>query len=585
VKKLIREAQAFKESGEKGEFKAQVSGAFYKEGLGDIDLVWGDENFGLKHILERRTQDFIEKGFSKAEAEQKALEFVESLPDIIENGNIDKGAKRVFLDTENERAVIALDYNGIDRKWVLTGYIKDDKAPISAYPHQNKLTDSTSSPIVKSALTNEIIPQQSKKRALKTTTREIEKFMQLAQDLQNKSLSKNDKIQIIDNLVSALSSLEHKMPEFIEEIMEKANKATMPYASSVDRAKYKGFNASDKYAMFEVFRVIKLLDAYDDAEKLIKDIKKGEDIDFNNKILTKMQNTEKALVLTQNQASLGVIKDFEKVLKNHEQDVNLLIDKALKLLGDKKIQNAEPERDLTKLKEAKGSEDITFFDTKGRERTLTKETQKAWLETFGLESLDEEFIPNLPRELKEALGKELKLTKGSLYKIVEKGREKYIPQIKQTLQNPDFALRDRDNMLILAKQIEDKQYFTSINLETKDYFISISNAPKKENILKNKVENGAKILYQSPNAKSIFYTDTLLQTDRSSANKIDEDIIAEKNDALSEVVDNYEHFYQRYGGSLDGSLYLDDFKALSKDEQREFSHILYTFRNYLNQYD
>ncbi|HEC1567369.1 TPA: hypothetical protein R1X65_001678, partial [Campylobacter upsaliensis] len=137
------------------------------------------------------------------------------------------------------------------------------------------------------------------------------------------------------------------------------------------------------------------------------------------------------------------------------------------------------------------------------------------------------FIPNLPRELKEALGKEIKLTKGSLYKIVEKGREKYIPQMKQTLQNPDFALRDRDNMLILAKQIEDKQYFTSVNLETKDYFISVSNAPKKENILKNKVENGAEILYQSPNAKSIFYTDTLLQTDKSSANKIDEDIIAQ----------------------------------------------------------
>ncbi|MCR2103446.1 hypothetical protein CUPS4256_09405, partial [Campylobacter upsaliensis] len=116
---------------------------------------------GLQHIIERRMQDFIEKGFSKAEAEQKALEFAKSLPDIIENGSIDKGAKRVFLDTENERAVIALDYNGSDGKWILTAYIKDDKAPISAYPHQNKLTDSTSSPIVKSALTKDIIPQRS----------------------------------------------------------------------------------------------------------------------------------------------------------------------------------------------------------------------------------------------------------------------------------------------------------------------------------------------------------------------------------------------------------------------------------------
>ncbi|EMO7880937.1 hypothetical protein WDS03_001908, partial [Campylobacter upsaliensis] len=199
-----------------------------------------------------------------------------------------------------------------------------------------------------------------------------------------------------------------------------------------------------------------------------------------------------------------------------------------------------------------------------------------------LKSLEEEFIPNLPRELKEALGKEIKLTKGSLYKIVEKGREKYIPQMKQTLQNPDFALRDRDNMLILAKQIEDKQYFTSVNLETKDYFISVSNAPKKENILKNKVENGAEILYQSPNAKSIFYTDTLLQTDKSSANKIDEDIIAQnaKSESEKEVLERQipliEAEIQKYEAkiaSLDERIkktqtriqpYLDEINALQK---------------------
>ena len=168
IQKLLAEAQAHKQSGAKGEYKGQVAGAFWRKELGDIDLVWGDSSKGLEHIIERRKQDFIEKGFSEAEAEQKALEFVKSLPDIIENGNIDKGTQRVFLDTENERAVIALDYNGIDRKWVLTGYIKDDKAPISAYPHQNKLTDSTSSPIVKSALTDEIIPQPPQKSLFDT---------------------------------------------------------------------------------------------------------------------------------------------------------------------------------------------------------------------------------------------------------------------------------------------------------------------------------------------------------------------------------------------------------------------------------
>ena len=187
----------------------------------------------------------------------------------------------------------------------------------------------------------------------------------------------------------------------------------------------------------------------------------------------------------------------------------------------------ELEKEISALKGE--SSDIIFTDKKGKEHTLTKEVQEQWCETFNLKSLDESYIPQLPQELQEAIGREIKLTKGSLYKIIEKGREQYIPQIKETLEKPDFALRDTDNMLIIAKEIGDKQYFTSINLETKDYFISISNAPKKENILKNKVENGAKVVYQSPNAKSIFYTDTLLQEGKSPTNKIDSDIIPQQS--------------------------------------------------------
>ncbi|EJP6546066.1 DUF3519 domain-containing protein, partial [Campylobacter upsaliensis] len=249
------------------------------------------------------------------------------------------------------------------------------------------------------------------------------------------------------------------------------------------------------------------------------------------------------LALEYGKAQTALKKWFYYIQKANKQ--------AQRFFNKKELEDLRANEKGTKL-ETKGSEDIIFTDKKGKEHTLTKETQKAWLEAFNLKSLDEEFIPNLPRELKEALGKEIKLTKGSLYKIVEKGREKYIPQMKQTLQNPDFALRDRDNMLILAKQIEDKQYFTSVNLETKDYFISVSNAPKKENILKNKVENGAEILYQSPNAKSIFYTDTLLQTDKSSANKIDEDIIAQNAKSeraeFESFKDKIKELYTKYEG-------------------------------------
>ena len=43
----------------------QVAGAFYREDLGDITLVWGDSKAGLEHILQRRTQDFLMQKYRK----------------------------------------------------------------------------------------------------------------------------------------------------------------------------------------------------------------------------------------------------------------------------------------------------------------------------------------------------------------------------------------------------------------------------------------------------------------------------------------------------------------------------------------
>ena len=123
--------------------EGQVAGAFYKEELGDIDLVWGDSHFGLQHILERRTQDFIKEGLSEAEAKAKAREFVESIPEIVENGGVRKGNQKAFIDDSEGRAVIALNYYGKDRKWLLTAY-NDDVALSPSHLQQTKHNTDTS---------------------------------------------------------------------------------------------------------------------------------------------------------------------------------------------------------------------------------------------------------------------------------------------------------------------------------------------------------------------------------------------------------------------------------------------------------
>ncbi|ELM6780634.1 hypothetical protein Q2X75_001749, partial [Campylobacter upsaliensis] len=85
-------------------------GAFYKEGLGEIDLVWGDENFGLRHIIEQRTKQW---------GEEKALKFISHLNENIEKGQI--------VEVQKGRAAIKTDLTTIilDKKennFVLTAF-------------------------------------------------------------------------------------------------------------------------------------------------------------------------------------------------------------------------------------------------------------------------------------------------------------------------------------------------------------------------------------------------------------------------------------------------------------------------------
>ena len=173
-----------------------------------------------------------------------------------------------------------------------------------------------------------------------------------------------------------------------------------------------------------------------------------------------------------------------------------------------------------RLRESTQLQDISFKDTKGKEHTLTKETQEQWLKTFGLENLEQSYIPKHSEEIKQALGgKEIRLQKGSLLKLVSQGREEFIPQIKAVLDEPEAILRDSDNSFLFIKHLKDEDYFVNVSIDKGEYAVSISNGIKESNNLKNKLDSGAKVLYQSPNASSNLQT--LLQASRYSTNKID----------------------------------------------------------------
>ncbi len=111
--------------------KGFVAGAFYKEGLGDIDLVWGtpktkDSNgYGLAHILERRISNEMKKGLSEAEAKKYALNIIKSIPEVLEKGT--KGTDdlgRVFVDYGNKRVGLNNEWKKekLENHWVISSY-------------------------------------------------------------------------------------------------------------------------------------------------------------------------------------------------------------------------------------------------------------------------------------------------------------------------------------------------------------------------------------------------------------------------------------------------------------------------------
>ncbi|WP_270969649.1 PBECR2 nuclease fold domain-containing protein, partial [Campylobacter upsaliensis] len=207
----------------------------------------------------------------------------------------------------------------------------------------------------------------------------------------------------------------------------------------------------------------------------------------------------------------------------------------------KELEDLRANEKGTKL-EAKGSEDIIFTDKKGKEHTLTKETQKAWLEAFGLKSLEEAYIPNFKAEVKEAInrvlgGEEIKLTKGSLIKLIKEKRLKYLDRIKPTLENPHSVILQNDGALIFARDYGEEKYFTSVARNDNGEWIIRSNAPKSKNGLNNKILNGGKEIYNDQAASQINASNPYDDIANSNI-KLDNESIAQNSHYL-ELVKEY----------------------------------------------
>jgi hypothetical protein len=100
------------------EKRGQVAGAFYRKELGDIDLVWGNEQIGLNKILSKHEGDFKEFGGVAS-----------GLGKIVKDGRIaDKnGVLTIFREQNGKTYAVGLSkgwFGEGDNKWVITAYEK-----------------------------------------------------------------------------------------------------------------------------------------------------------------------------------------------------------------------------------------------------------------------------------------------------------------------------------------------------------------------------------------------------------------------------------------------------------------------------
>ncbi|QQW90120.1 DUF3519 domain-containing protein [Helicobacter pylori] len=103
-----------------------VAGAFHKKGLGDIDLVWGNKDYGLEHILKRREKQAKNKGLNEAKAKEYALTVAKTIPEIIEKGIKVDNNGRIAIEYQNIRVGLKDNWKGekLPNHWVITSYEK-----------------------------------------------------------------------------------------------------------------------------------------------------------------------------------------------------------------------------------------------------------------------------------------------------------------------------------------------------------------------------------------------------------------------------------------------------------------------------
>lgn len=261
-------------------------------------------------------------------------------------------------------------------------------------------------------------------------------------------------------------------------------------------------NSSIATTISGVFDRILISGVFARIHALVPFMKSAKEQALRNQILDalKLAKTNKGVISNLKNIKIAD-KEQSRIFKD-ALDNYIKVDKEQnKILKDALIKEGVIKGDSFFMDKADPKDNsLRFIGKNGKEYTINKDVRNEWMKTFNLKNIDDEYIPNIPKEAKIALkDREIKLTKGSLLKLIEKDRIKYIPHIKETLESPQAILKDKDDFIFI-KNIDNQTYFTSIGKDYETHLTIISNSPKKQNNIKNKMKNAEVVYYNNARA-------------------------------------------------------------------------------------
>lgn len=542
------------------ERNGQVIGAIEREGLGKIDIIWGDERKGLRHIRKRH---FIEQNDFKSYED-----IADRISDILKNGqigkfyengmkvNIYKGEWKVTL---TKSVVYDEDDNFREKLWVLTSYNKDIKIEDKIKKSLTILDGPDSSNDMDSARLNPLISSNALSAPKDTTNLNIEQqFMdEIIEKAKKSSPIGTEKTWGNKVYIKTANGWKPKgkgKSSKKEEEQPEAKTAKVDYSQHASKASDEQLQAAinDKDASLEVKQAAQK--EIENRKGKVSNDKSTDELGITSALQRILDAQEKG-ELDLDSSVIDKIK--EKIAKNKEvKETKPIDEKTLDSKLDKLKQDISDSIDK-KLNEMNGFKKITQTYVKVNGQTIVlnmkgEDKYKAKKGSFYMESKPNEPLNEFKKRVKEEFEKTLKKEEFKSEPAIE-SKESKQSKVEEKAKKPvvKMGIKSQAGIIMYGKILQ--QLDEGKAVEFTENGVDYRFSRDKEYVLED-LSNNKSISW--PKHQGIFVLDDNLK-------KLDTK--EEKNDVKFEAEKEFKEFLKKRNSQN---------STLSDDQRERFTKAL-----------